>query len=131
MSSELAKVIGESLDQDSATAWASQVLADAADAVAATLGHGCRVLLVPGVMTTYGLQYRVRLEAPTLNNFADTLFVAYLGLEGAWLDSADDLQGPYTSPAELEQALATVFAASGPLSLRLRQVRDLLARAAA
>ncbi|MBI5833661.1 MAG: hypothetical protein HZB16_15275 [Armatimonadetes bacterium] len=131
MPHDLARTIGESLAQESSTAWASKVLGDAARAVEATLGHGTRVVLVPGVMTAYGLQYRVRLEAPTLNNYADTLFVAYLGLDGAYLDATDDLQGPYTDQEQLEAALTAVFAADGALSQRLRQVLDLLGRAEA
>lgn len=110
--------------------WALAALRGAAATIQEVLGIAdARVRIVPGVMTAYGLQYRVRLEVPSLADYTDTLFRAYVNADGVTLDTDGDLRSVCRDAAALQADIADAFGAGSELSQRLSQIRA-MARAA-
>lgn len=92
-------------------------------------GHKIQVVLEPGHLVNVGQQFNVVVQIPTLNNFRDVLFRAYLPPEGkpVTLDLTGEEPVQCTTPKALEKKILD-FLALDAIRARLRTLRDLAAK---
>ena len=94
-------------------------------------GHSVKVVIEPGHLLNVGQQFNVVVLIPTLNNFRDVLFRAYIPAAGkpVTLDLTGDAPVTCASPQVLERRILDFFALDA-IRGRLRALRDLAAHKA-